>query len=133
MPDTDLANRLAIFYRDAWHCRFCRKPVFLRQALKLMDELAPGHGYFHPNSKTGAAVGLLIRLQATAVPVPGLDRRVTACEHCGHGVKASDLRDIPEGLRRLNWDGFSALYQVMKEADPVVVELLQDAALGRLD
>lgn len=118
------AEQLAVWRRDAWHCRYCLAPVFFSPALKALEELSPGHGYYHRNAKTGSMLPLLqwgwasvdhiVPVAAGGTNEPG--NLVTACWRCN-----LSKRDSPPELARpvlaltpdivaLHWDGLSSVY-----------------------
>jgi len=121
------SEQLEVWYRDAWHCRYCLEPVFFSPALKVLEELGPGHSYYHGNGKTGAMIPLFQWTWASvdhvlAVTLGGSndpENLVTACWRCNltkGGKSSSDfspVRPIPSEQKALNWDGFAAVYAAL--------------------
>jgi hypothetical protein len=114
---------LTVFKRDVWTCRYCGDAVFFTPVLKLLNELNPGHGYFHPNGKTGAVLDIFQWKWATVdhiIPVSHggeniLDNFVTACWKCNLTYRDIEIGKARPGLmsivnRDMSWDGFSGLY-----------------------
>ena len=119
--------QLAIFHRDSWHCRFCLEPVFFSPMLRLLNGLAPGHGYYHPNGKTGETVDVLTMRHAMAYHLVGPrndgdddpTNLATACWKCVMKKPGADaMRQVSDELRSLHWDGFAAAYRHLPGADP---------------
>ena len=117
--------KFRVWSRDAWHCRYCLRPIFFAPTLRELERRAPGHGYYHRNGKEGAMLTLLQMGWSSAdhfVPVTHggqntIDNLVAACMECNISrgnepaeSKSRDLRAIPPQLRALGWDGFAAAY-----------------------
>jgi len=115
--------QVAIFHRDHWHCRYCLEPVFFNPTLKLLEQMSPGHGYYHAHSKSGAKLSLFQRRFATAdhiVPVANggensAENLVTACWECNLDKRDRNpneftIRDVPAIVVAVNWDGLSSIY-----------------------
>ena len=123
------AEQLCVWQRDAWHCRYCLSPVFFSPALKLLEGLSPGHGYYHRNGKTGemlplfqwgwASVDHIVPVTANGTNEPV--NLVTACWRCN--LRKNDslpsnsdpVLAIPEDLRTLRWDGLASVYERLVE------------------
>ena len=108
-------TRLVVWQRDNWHCRYCGEPVFYAPALKALDELNPGHLYFHPNGKSGKMLPLFQWRWASVdhvVPASkggsdSVDNYVTACWECN--LKYRDNTEGKPGplpIKKSDWDGF---------------------------
>ncbi len=121
---------ITVFRRDAWTCRYCNEAVFFTPVLKLLDALNPGHGYYHPNGKTGAVLYDFQWKWATVdhiVPVTHggqnmLDNYVTACWKCNLTLNDKlEGKDKTKELHTINqnmgWDGFSGLYLKLGPVD----------------
>ena len=52
------ADQLHVFDRDNWTCKYCGVPVFFSPTLKLLENLSPGHGYYHQHGKRGEMLRL---------------------------------------------------------------------------
>lgn len=118
------AEQLAIWRRDAWHCRYCLAPVFFAPALKVFDQMSPGHGYYHPNGKAGAILPLfqwgwasvdhIVPVTAGGTNAPS--NLVTACWRCNLAKNdspaetARPLQAITSEIEALGWDGLSSVY-----------------------
>ncbi len=125
-------QQLAVWNRDAWHCRYCLAPVFFSPALKLLEELAPGHSYYHRNGKAGAMLPLFQWGWASVDHIRPVTRGgtneesnlVTACWRCNLSKNDSapetvaPPREITPDLAALRWDGLSSVYcRLSKQPD----------------
>jgi hypothetical protein len=126
-------QQLSVWKSDGWHCRYCLAPVFFMRSVQLLDEMNPGHGYYHGHGKYGATLELFACNWATVDHVAPVVRGggndtanlVTACNRCN--IKKSAGPDgcpkpISPEIRQLNWDGFALLYiplraQLLKAED----------------
>ena len=115
--------QISVFCRDHWLCRYCLEPVFFNPTLKLLQDLSPGHGYYHPHSKTGERLTLFQRRFASAdhvVPVADggqniEENLVTACWECNLGKGNRDpnefeICDVPDTHASVGWDGLATIY-----------------------
>ena len=115
--------QMAVFCRDHWICKYCLEPVFFNPTLKLLEDLSPGQGYYHPHSKTGARLTLFQKRFASAdhiVPVAeggqNIQRNlVTACWECNLAKRDRSpshfqVNDVPAAHISLKWDGLASLY-----------------------
>ena len=141
MPRVSLPKplQLRVFYRDSWHCRYCHHALFFSPTLKLLDQAAPGHSYYHVNGKTGHMLPLFQWRFASVdhiVPVDAggtneIENLVAACWRCNldksnDASGGTQARLIPSELRDLNWDGFASVYMQLPESDPAWVAALRD-------
>ena len=134
------AQQLAVWERDAWHCRYCLSPVFFSPTLKLLEGLSPGHSYYHPNGKDGAMLSLFQWGFASVdhiVPVThgganDPSNLVAACWRCNlskgdappETVPAPQV--IPAELVALRWDGLSSVYTRIASQQDEWCRLLDD-------
>ena len=133
--------QLEVFYRDYWHCRYCLEPVFFNPTLKLLNDLSPGHGYYHAHGKTGETLTLFQWRFASADHVLPVaeggentgDNLVTACWRCN--LRKSDgnpsefqLQEVPADLADLHWDGLASIYPHLPGADPLWSRLIREAS-----
>ncbi|MBU1197034.1 HNH endonuclease [Candidatus Micrarchaeota archaeon] len=117
--------QLKIWARDGWSCRYCGEAVFFAPTLKLLNELSPGHGYYHPNGKTGSMLPLFQMRWASVDHVTpfskgGEDNEqnyVTACWGCNlkyrertHEQGKPSPIEINMNAKKLGWDGLSSIY-----------------------
>ncbi len=122
--------QLKILNRDNWTCRYCDDSVFFSPTLKLLNELSPNHGYYHPNGKTDKMLSLFQWRWASVdhiVPVTkgGTNEEanlVTACWRCNLNLndKSTDKgKPQPNQLNKsaieVNWDGLSSLYPLLRK------------------
>ena len=139
MPRDNIPKLLqfSVFFRDHWHCRYCLEAVFFNPTLQLLENLSPGHGYYHPHSKTDARLALFRRRFASADHVvPVLDggptvaeNLVTACWECNLDKRARDpddfeILDVPDSLASLRWDGLASIYPELPEAKAAWVNVI---------
>ena len=130
--------QLTVFYRDCWHCRYCMQPVFFNPALKLLNNLSPGHSYYHPNGKAGESLELFQWRFASAdhfnpVALGGENTEhnlVTSCFRCNLEKRDGDpgnyaLKGVSSEVEHLNWDGFASIYLKLPGADPVWAKLIE--------
>jgi hypothetical protein len=129
--------QFSVFFRDHWLCRYCLGSVFFNPTLKLLEDLSPGHGYYHPHSKTGERLTLFQNRFASAdhiVPVADggqnvEDNLVTACWKCnlkkGDG-DPSDFKvlDVPEAHISVKWDGLASIYPKLPGAKPIWIKII---------
>ena len=116
--------QLEIFRRDNWHCRYCHAPVFFAPTLKLLEDINPGHTYYHRNGKEGEILSLFQWGWASVdhilpVSVGGqneLNNYATACWKCNLYINdLNEGRPAPKDIVISKWDGFSGLYpQLLK-------------------
>ncbi len=122
--------QFAVWCRNHWACRYCGAPVFFSPALKLLDKISPGHGYYHRNGKENEMVDLFQWTWASIdhiVPFSkgGEDEEanfVTACWRCnlkkGNSLcKEAKIEPNKVNLsaQLANWDGFSSLYLLLAD------------------
>jgi hypothetical protein len=89
-PDRNPSIQFATWTRDAWHCRFCARPVFFGPALRELERLAPGHAYYHAHGRTSVMLPLLADSWVAAHHLVSKsdggestpDNGVTACMSC---------------------------------------------------
>lgn len=117
------AQQLKIFIRDSWHCRYCLQPVFFSPALKILENLSPGHSYYHRNGLSGKMLPLfqwswasVDHIKAVTLGGDNTDvNLVTACWRCNldksnSEIKEEQIKDITAEIKNLNWDGLCSLY-----------------------
>lgn len=128
--------QLQVWKRDNWICKYCGDPVFFAPTLKLLNELSPGHGYYHPSGKEGSILPLFQWKWASVdhiKPVSkggdnAIDNYVTACWECN--LKYTDSLDKPASnvnnkkAIAVNWDGLSSLYPKLCKNKDKWVKLL---------
>ncbi|MFH0834725.1 MAG: HNH endonuclease [Candidatus Micrarchaeota archaeon] len=113
-----LKSQVGVWARDNWHCRYCGNPVFFAPTLKLLENINPGHSYFHPNGKEGKLLPLFQWSWASVdhvLPVSAggkneIGNYVTACWKCN--LKLGDKLEKPklQEITKSDWDGFYGLY-----------------------
>lgn len=120
--------QLKIWHRDGWLCRYCGEPIFFAPALQQLDQMNPGHGYYHPNGRHGSMLELLAKRWASIDHVhpharggeDSEDNYVSACWECNNRM-GDRPRKLPP-LRRpdSDWDGLSSIYPqlIMNSSDP---------------
>ena len=141
MPRDAIPKRLqfSVFCRDHWHCRYCLEAVFFNPTLELLEQLSPGHGYYHPHSKADARLALFRQRFASAdhiVPVsyegPTIaENLVTACWECNLDKSARDpinfeIQDVPVSLASLRWDGLASVYPKLPGAKAAWANIIRD-------
>ncbi|MFH1508889.1 MAG: HNH endonuclease [bacterium] len=117
--------QLKIWFRDKWSCKYCGEPVFFAPTLKLLNELSPKHGYYHPNGKTDNMLSLFQWHWSSVDHVKpyskggedNINNYVTACWSCNlqlkdkshdQGKPQPDLTN--KNAQVVDWDGLSSLY-----------------------
>ena len=119
------SDRLKVWIRDHWICQYCGEPVFFGPALKELDKISHGHGYFHPNGSEKHMLSLFHRRWASVDHVQpkskggkdSMDNYVTACMQCNQEIreKSSDqgkatYGKINKNAIEVNWDGLYSFY-----------------------
>ena len=129
--------QLKVMYRDRWHCRYCGEAVFFSPTLKLLDKLAPGHGYYDRHGKRGRMLGLLADRCAACdhvVPVASggpttPENLLAACFACNtrkSSQSPSEWKTVePKGEPPSGWDGLAGLYSTLEGADPAWVGIIE--------
>jgi hypothetical protein len=122
-------------------CGYCGEPVFFAPTLKLLEELSPGHGYFHPNGKNGEILPLFQWLWASVDHINPVTKGgenaesnyVTACWKCN--LKFNNLSPeqgkpkpvaVNKAVTQVNWDGFSSVYPKLAKSKDEWVRLLTE-------
>ena len=140
-PSKDV--QVAVFRRDHWLCRWCKKPVVFAPAMKYLQRELENSGYsnlaYWRLAYTRRDAPLLDELSAVvdhfeAFATGGLDsieNFVTACNRCNMRKSTSDpakwerehpIKPIkgrygePE-----NWDGLSTVFVFFAERDPAML------------
>jgi 5-methylcytosine-specific restriction endonuclease McrA len=116
-------DQLTVWLRDSWGCRYCGDPVFFSPALKLLDDMNPGHGYYHVHGNRNHMIRLFLHKWASVdhvMPVTHggqntLENYVTACWQCNMRLSNTlDGRAIPipvnPDLAANKWDGLIGIY-----------------------
>jgi len=130
--------QVRVFFRDAWLCHWCRRPVIFPPALRLLQHFVETSGnsrplaYFHPHWSRHSAP-LLDHLGAVVDHVEAYSRNsrhteanfVTACNKCNarkSDRQASDYRKQEPGTpirgkygEPCDWDGFVSLFLLLAE------------------
>lgn len=126
----------AVYSRDHWLCHWCKRPVILPQAMKLLERELSGAGWtgpmalFHPNwtrdrapllDELGATVDHVVAHQRDGAHT--LENFVTACAKCNVRKNDGELvawlqRDKRNPVRGkygepTAWDGLSGLFVVL--------------------
>ncbi|MCB9915234.1 MAG: HNH endonuclease [Planctomycetes bacterium] len=121
--------QLEVFHRAGWHCTYCSEPLFFSPTLKLLEALAPGHGYYDAHGRRGAMLALLENRCACCDHVSPYsrggetvaDNLVAACFECNR-TKSDGLAPLvlesKDQPRPQHWDGLSSLYPLLPGADP---------------
>jgi hypothetical protein len=123
-------QQIGIFIRDSWHCRYCLQPMFFAPTLKLLENLSPGHSYYHRNGLTGKMLPLFFRAWASVdhiKPVAlGGDNTdtnlIAACWKCNLDKSNSEIREdqikaITDEIKNLGWDGLCSLYPKLSKPE----------------
>ncbi len=121
-PTLSLAQRLSIYQRDGWLCRYCGGETILTQVMALLGSLFPDLFRYHPNWKTGATHPAIISRSASVDHLyPGSlggswtepDNLATACWLCN--MRKADLTleqlgwSILTAPETSQWDGLTGL------------------------
>ena len=135
-------QQLTVWQRDTWHCRYCLEAVLFGPAIQLLDPLNPGHGYYQPHGKHGAMLRLFAIRWASVdhiLPViqggdDSFDNLATSCMECNIAKNASapsperPLREVPDEIVSLNWDGLMRLYPLLVDAPNEWTRAIEQAA-----
>jgi hypothetical protein len=106
-------ERVHIWTRDKWQCRWCNRPVILAQAMKYLAEEISGEqgtlpqGYYHGNWKRDDAP-LLDELGAVVDKRDDVNPR-TACWRCNTRRRTTE-ESVQIGSETANWDGMSGVF-----------------------
>jgi 5-methylcytosine-specific restriction endonuclease McrA len=126
----------AVYRRDLWLCRWCKKPVILPQAVKLLNLELKHSGWTAPlalfdDHWSRAGAPLLDELGATVDHVKAhilggpheIENFVTACARCNARKSSTPLdeweaRNKPKPVRGsrgepIHWDGLSSLFVIL--------------------
>lgn len=124
--DISKKDKLLIWGRDRWCCRYCGRPVIFAPAMKLLNRLAPDRGYYHAHWKRPNSP-LLDELGATVdhihpVSLGGINAHenyLTACSKCNLKKNNSPIEDWGAVVESLptNWDGLSYLFISLYRSD----------------
>jgi len=124
------STQAKVFVRDQWCCRYCGTEVLFSPSLRTLEQLVPGHGYYHRNGRRDQMAGLLLDQCACIdhiVPVSkggtdDLDNLVCACWRCNTAKSDQDdslwrmkIRDLPPIRTAKDWDG---LLGILARFDP---------------
>lgn len=122
--------RASIYVRDRWLCRYCGVEILFSPALKLFDDLAPGHGYYSTHGSRPTMAKLLFDRCACVDHIQCVralgendpQNLVAACWSCNLQKSAScddSWRERLIPIERLSptpgWDG---LVGIMRRLDP---------------
>jgi 5-methylcytosine-specific restriction endonuclease McrA len=135
------ALQIAIYRRDAWLCRWCKRPVTFAPAMKLLglEVGTAGHAArlaYHHSSWTREGAPLLDELGATIEHVKAFstggacseENLCTACWKCNVRKSSAALEKWEERQKRKpikgkygepkDWDGLAAVFVMLAERDP---------------
>ena len=132
--------QLRVWKRDNWTCKYCGEPVFFAPTLKLLDELSPGHGLYHPHGKADEILTLFQWRWASVDHMEPWskggedleDNYVTACWECNLKFREKTWREdkpkptkFNKNTKDVNWDGLSSLYIKLNPTEDHWVKLLK--------
>jgi len=141
-PPLSKELQLSVFRRDGWLCRWCNRPVIFAPVMKFLEREIRNAGYsaplsYHHAHWTRANAPLLDELGAVIDHVEALsaggahseDNLTTACNKC-NGQKSNAARIEWEKRPKhkpikgkygppLCWDGFSTLFVILAQRDPL--------------
>lgn len=132
--------QLKIWNRDHWVCRYCGDPIFFSPTLKLLDQISPGHGYYHKNGKTNAMISIFQWKWASIDHIQphakgGLDveeNYVSACWKCnlsyGDSLEKPVASATNQSAVESGWDGLSSLYLKLQDEMDEWISLLTEPA-----
>jgi 5-methylcytosine-specific restriction endonuclease McrA len=147
--------QVAIFRRDGWLCRWCRKPVIFAPAMNLINRelIKSGYtgdlAYYHSNwSRRGAPLldelGAVID-HAEAFSAGGLDNienLVTACNKCNSQKSSATSGKWDEKRPRkfvkgkygepVHWDGFTNLFVLLARQDSTGLSMSEQQWLAAI-
>jgi hypothetical protein len=118
-----------------WGC------CFLCATLKLLDELSPGHGYYHSNGKSDSMLSLFQWKWASVDHVIPFSKNgrdveenyVTACWRCNLDLNDKSEEggkpfpnEVDNDNAKLKWDGLSSVYVKLNKKKDEWVRLLKN-------
>ena len=114
----DNGQKLRIWQRDSWHCRYCLEPVFFAPTLKLLGDLSPGHSHYQSHGAQHSMLPLLGNGWAMTTPREASETDedvdyLTACWSCigkKRGNPSLEVKEVSAEIEGLNWDGMSSVY-----------------------
>ena len=138
-PSLTKRLQLQVFSRGGWHCTYCKQPIFFSPALKLLEELSPGHGYYDGNGRRGAMLAQLENqcaccdhvVPASRAGETSITNLVAACFACNR-AKSDGPAPETEGNETVPrppaWDGFVSLYPELPGANADWCRAINDRA-----
>jgi 5-methylcytosine-specific restriction endonuclease McrA len=135
------ALQVAIFRRDGWLCRWCKRPVIFAPVMKYLEREIRSSGdgrplaYYHAHwTRDGAPVldelGAVID-HAAAFSRGGLDtleNLITSCNRCNGRKSGAPLKTWAQRPKRTpvkgkygepnHWDGLSMVFVMLARRDP---------------
>jgi 5-methylcytosine-specific restriction endonuclease McrA len=148
--------QLSVFRRDGWMCRWCSRPVIFPPVMRFLEREARSSGrvdqlsYYHPHwTRDGAP--LLDELGAVidhieAYSAGGAHREenlATACNKCNAQKSSRPVAEWNELFQKKtvkgkygepqHWDGFSTLFAILAQRDPIELTVSEKEWLKALD
>ena len=117
------SDAISVYFREAWTCRYCDHAVFFSPSLLILEQMNPGHGYYHAHNKREAMIDVFIKRWASIdhiTPVASggvnsLDNYMTVCWDCNNRFnsqhpKNKKIKPINIINKDMQWDGLSGIY-----------------------
>ena len=117
----DNSDRIALYDRDGWRCRYCGRKVVVAGVLEILTSLSPGFrgllpGHRMPSKSTEPGVSRVYpnvdHIQAVSRGGARLElhNHVTACTKCNEH-KGNRSGWTPGPIEKDEWDGLVSLYR----------------------
>jgi 5-methylcytosine-specific restriction endonuclease McrA len=133
-------EQLQVFKRDNWTCKYCGDSVFFGPTLKLLEEISPGQGYYHPRGKSGEMLKLFRTKLASVDHINPVSKGgqndianyATACWDCNVSLNDKvENKPSPDKINQdnieSNWDGLVSLYPKLTKKNNSWVKLIRDS------
>ena len=116
-----------VWTRDKWRCSYCKRGVIFSPALKELELISPGKGYYDQHGSRQRMLALFENLCACCdhiLPVTKggkneIKNLVTACFECNRAKSDLEVFDIEplasEHEVPENWDGLLGVYIKLSE------------------
>lgn len=135
-------TQMLIYQRDGWCCRYCGTEVFLSPALKALESVSPGFGYYHRNGHSEKMTRLFFEKCASVdhinpVVLGGTNdvvNLVTACWLCNLTKNSNppapwiEKMEAARPKTSANWDGFVSILAKLQPDSPWLKYLIEDDA-----
>ncbi len=139
------AVQVAVFHRDLWLCRWCKRPVIFAPVMKYLKRelgesgvVGPQPAYYHAHwTREGAPLldelgAVIDHVEAVAKGgLNDLDNLATACNKCNARKSDAAQHEVMKKLKPKpikgkygepqNWDGLSSLFVMLARRAPATL------------